>query len=139
MTIHDTTFDPKTWNAYVNTVTSTGHPRCGRVRAVRGLPRREGVLHLQPHRRGGARDAKEPREARLSDGRRRRHHADDPGSSRTGARPRARGARTSPRTTASCSTSATTSATSSTSTGAPRRSASRSSSSTRTAGAANGS
>ena len=39
MTMKDTTFDPKTWNAYVNTVTSLRHPGRRRVRPVRATPR----------------------------------------------------------------------------------------------------
>ena len=37
---------PKTWNAYVNTVTSLAYPRRGRVRAVRGLAGGVKVFYL---------------------------------------------------------------------------------------------
>ena len=88
----------------MNTVTSLAIPGAVEFAAVRGQPGREGVLHLQPHRRGGAGHAEEPREVRLSD----RRQVDTVlmrASSRTGAPPRARAAPTSRRATASCSTS----------------------------------
>ena len=77
MVLKDTTFDPKTWNAYVNTVTSVPIPGAVEFAQYAAQPGREGVLHLEPHRRGGAGDAQEPREVRLPDGRQGRHDADD--------------------------------------------------------------
>src|SRR5262245_431508 len=48
MTLNDTLFDPKTWNAYVNTVTSLAIPGAVRVRPICRCPRGEGLLHLEP-------------------------------------------------------------------------------------------
>ena len=105
MALKGTTFDPKTWNAYVNTVTSLAIPGAVEFAKYAEPEGREGVLHLQPHRRGRAGDAARTSRSRLSARRADRHDADMRASSRTGARRRARAARTSPRTTACCSTS----------------------------------
>ena len=55
MTLNDTTFDPKTWNAYVNTVTSLAIPGAVEFARYADGAGRQGLLHLEPHRRGGSR------------------------------------------------------------------------------------
>ena len=120
MALKDTTFDPKTWNAYVNTVTSQAIPGAVEFATYAAARGREGVLRLQPHGRGGAGHAEEPREARLSARRQDRHGAECARAARLGLRqgdsPRLRREELP----GAAQRRATTSATSSTSTGAPR-------------------
>ena len=124
MVLKDTTFDPKTWNAYVNTVTSLPIP--GAVEFAQYADGRGVKVFYISNRTA---DEEPPTRKNLEKLGFPMGGAVDTmlmaASSRTGARPRGRAAPTSPRATASCSTSATTSAISSTSTGAARPSARR--------------
>ena len=74
--VKDTTFDPKTWTTYVNTVTSLAIPGAVEFALYAASQGCHGLLRLEPHRRGGAGDAEEPREVRLPARRHRRHRAD---------------------------------------------------------------
>ena len=134
-----TSFSPKTWTPYVNSQDRLRHPGCGRIHPICGVQRRQGLLCHQPHQGGGAGDGRAAERARLPDGRQCRHPPHRQGARRTGARPRARGAPSSPRTIACCFWSATISATSPMPIKARSRSARKSSTTTRRIGARTGS
>ena len=64
----DATVDPKTWTAYVNSVSLLADSRCRRLPRDAAAPGRQGLRRVQPHRRGRGGHDDEPGAARPPEG-----------------------------------------------------------------------